>query len=335
MTILLSAALPAWEIAVIAIAAVLAFIILFLVAIGAIVHHLGFGHRYDRNPLYTYFSAEDFGLSAEPVLVPSKRTTLHGCIYSCGADAHKDKVLIFCHGLGPGHCAYMTEISYLCRLGYTVIATDYCGCGETPGKKARGFYSGVIAAEDTVRFIRKDPRFAGRKVILVGHSWGAYSAICAQGDGVVSISAPDSPSILAVTAGSYMPKFIAYALKPVLGIIDLLTFGSKGMTKCRKAAMRTSVPMLLIHGEMDRAVPLKNSAYNAIPDTRATKFLAPGKYHNPYNTVSAETKLHELSQAGTLKGEAKEAFCKTFDFTAATEEDQAVMQRIADFLEKI
>ncbi|MCD8308136.1 MAG: alpha/beta hydrolase [Clostridia bacterium] len=332
---LLSAGLPAWEIAVITIAAALAFIILLLIALALVVHHIAFGHRYDRNPLYVYFSAEDFGLSAEPIEVPSKKTALHGYIYSYGEDTHRDKIIVFCHGLGPGHCAYMTEISYLCRLGYIVAATDYCGCGESPGRKARGFYSGVIAVQDTIRYIRKDPRFAGRKVLLVGHSWGAYSAICAQGDGVVSVSAPDSPSILAVTAGSYIPKFIAYAMVPVFKFIDFCAFGSKGTTKCHKAASETDVPMLLIHGELDRAVPLKDSAYTAIPDTKASRYLAPGKYHNPYNTIPAETKLHELSQAASLKGEAKEAFCASFDFTAATEEDPAVMQQIADFLERI
>ncbi|MCD8286395.1 MAG: alpha/beta hydrolase [Clostridia bacterium] len=335
MSVILSATLPAWEIAVITIAAVLTFIILFLVILACTVHHIAFGRRYDRNPLYTYFSAEDFGLSAEPTLVPSKRTTLHGYIYSYGEDTHADKIIIFCHGLGPGHCAYMTEISYLCRLGYTVAATDYCGCGETPGRKARGFYSGVIAVRDTIQYIRKDSRFTGRKVLLVGHSWGAYSALCAQGDGVVSISAPDSPSILAVTASSYMPKCIAYAMVPVFKLIDLCAFGSKGTTKCHRAASETKVPMLLIHGELDKAVPLKNSAYNAIPDTRAAKYLAAGKYHNPYNTVPAETKLHELSKASSLKGDAKEAFCRAFDFTAATEEDIAVMQQIAGFLDRI
>ncbi len=335
MTILLSASLPAWEIAVITIAAVVAFIILLLVILALFVHHVAFGRRYDRNPLYRYFSAEDFNLSAEPMEVPSKRTTLHGYIYSSGQDTRTDKVIVFCHGLGPGHCAYMTEIAYLCRLGYVVAATDYCGCGETPGKKARGFYSGVIAVQDTVQFIRQDPRFAGRKVLLVGHSWGAYSALCAQADGVVSISAPDSPSILAVTASSYLSRFIAYAMLPVFGLIDLCTFGSKGLTKCHKSALKSNVPMLLIHGEKDKAVPLEHSAYNAIPDTRAAKYLAEGKYHNPYNTIPAETKLHELSQASSLKGEALEAFCKAYDFTAATEEDPAVMQQIADFLEKI
>ncbi len=335
MPYIILAGLPAWGVALIVIAAVLVFAILVIVILGIIAHHVAFGHRYDRDPMVTYLSAEDTGLKAEPIVVPSKPQSLRGYIYTAGEDTHPEKVIVFCHGLGPGHCAYMTEISYFCRLGYTVVAMDYCGCGETPGKKARGFYSGVIAAKDTVQYVRSDARFSKRRVFLVGHSWGAYSAICARGDGAVAISAPNSPSIVSVIAAQYMPKFLAACLKPVLCVIDLFTFGPKGITKCGKAARRGGIPMLLIQGELDKVVPLKASAYTAVPDIRAEKCLAAGKYHNPYNTCAAEAKLNELSKGEALKGDARKEFMESFDFMAAVEEDPAVMQKMADFLDRI
>ena len=61
------------------------------------------------------------------------------------------------------------------------------------------------------------------------------------------------------------------------------------------------------------------------------------KAHNPYVTVEAETKLAELNaalfRAKKMTEEEKKEFFDKFDYSAATREDNAVMDVIKEFLE--
>jgi len=69
-----------------------------------------------------------------------------------------------------------------------------------------------------------------------------------------------------------------------------------------------------------------------------TKFLDENKAHNPYNTVEAEAVLSNVSKAlsksKTMTEEERKAYFSAFDIKAATEEDEAVMSVIAEFLSK-
>lgn len=289
---------------------------------------IAFGKRYDKNPVLKYFTADDFGLSAEPV---SAGKFLKGFIYRNPKIEDNGKVIIFCHGMGPGHIAYTTEISYFCNLGYTVVAFDSKGCNFSGGKNIKGMYEGVKTATAAIDFVRG--KFANSPVYLVGHSWGAYSALCAslirKVNAVVAISAPTTPSKTmqkgAVNVG--MPKFFAAILRPYWWLIALLKYGAKGNANAVKRAQKNSTPTLLIHGDKDVIVPLKNSVYGKADGAHITKYLARGKNHNPYNTENAERLLGELS----LKLSKREDI-SNFDFTAATEEDKEVMTEISSFL---
>ena len=316
-----------WLIAVICTAAVL-FIFLLLLIFAFIAEGFAFGKRYDKNPLLKYFTAEDFSLSAEPV---STGRGLKGFIYRKDIST-AEKLIIFCHGMGPGHIAYTTEIAYFCNLGYTVLALDSKGCNFSDGKNLKGMYSGVETAKAAIDYAKAN---SYKKIYLVGHSWGAYSALCASAerkvDAVVAISAPNSPSKTmqegAVNVG--MPKFIAAIFRPFWWIVNLFKFGSKGNASAAKCARKNGVPTLLIHGDKDNIVTPQKAVYYKAEGANITKLLVSGKAHNPYNTVNAEKLLAEIPQR-LKKGEEG---IKNFDFTAATEEDKEVMQKIALFLE--
>ena len=291
--------------------------------------HLVFGKRCDKNPLVKYFTAEDFCLSAEPV---SLQNGLNGFIYKKDGILHNGKLIIFCHGMGPGHIAYTTEIAFFCNNGFTVLAVDSRGCNFSEGKNLKGMYSGVqtvIAAIDFAKTLHYN------KVFLVGHSWGAYSALCASAkrkvDGVVAISAPATPAMtICDGAAPIISKPLAYMLRPFLWLVNLFKFGAKGNSNAAKAAEINGVPSLLIHGDNDRIVRLKNSAFAKAEGKNVTKLLAKGKAHNPYNTADAEKLLAELTNG--LKSCTKDF--SSFDFTAATQEDGDVMRTICDFISR-
>lgn len=325
-----------WLIVLICVAAVL-FAFLLMLAFAAIADNFAFGKRYDKNPLLKYFTASDFNLASDEF--PLAR--LNGAIYENKSVEPKDEVVIFVHGMGPGHCAYMTEIAYFCNLGYTVIAVDSLGCGESQGKKMRGMYEGVRSAVHTIEFAKA--QFSGKKIYLVGHSWGGYSVLCASKlkkvDKVVAISAPSSPSKTVENAAARMlGKPFAAILRPFWWFINVLKFGGKGNLNAAKCAETNDTPTLLIHGDNDSVVANKNEAFCLAEGGRVEKFLAVGKAHNPYNTVEAEKRLAELSdnlsRSDKMTEEERQNYFSNFDFVAATEEDKTVMNEIQRFLTK-
>lgn len=293
-----------------------------------ITQRFAFGRRHDKNPYLKYFTADDFGLTAEKV---SPRKGLNGFLYRKDGVEQRKKVIIFCHGMGPGHIAYTTEIAYFCNAGYAVLAIDSTGCNFSEGKKIKGMYSGVETAVSAVKFARS-LGYSG--IYLVGHSWGGYSALCASAkinvDKTVAISAPDTPSkTMQDAAAVALSKPLAAALRPFWWLIALFKYGAKGNTSAAKSAQKSGVPTLIIHGDKDNTVKLKNSAYAKANGKNVVKFLAGGKAHNPYNTQNAEKLLFELS-AKLKKGDRDFSL---FDFTAATEEDESVMKEILQFIE--
>lgn len=320
--------------------------IIVLIVIGAIIclcfvlstasYLTAFGTRYNKNPLLKYYSASDFNLTAEELSIGG----LCGAIYVDEKAQQKSAVVVFVHGMGPGHCAYTTEIAYFCRLGYTVVAVDSLGCGNSAGKSIRGMYQGVKTAVAAVKYVEK--RFESKKIYLVGHSWGGYSALCASSeikvDKVVAISAPSTPvKTLREGAAKFIGKPLAYILSPFWYVLNFFVFGGKGNANAIKHARVNKTPTLLVHGGKDTVVTPQKAVYYGVYGENVTKFIDEAKAHNPYVTVEAETKLAELnaalSRAKKMTEEEKKEFFDNFDYAAATREDSAVMDVIKEFLE--
>lgn len=308
-------------------------------ALAAVCYAAAFGKRCDKNPLLKYFTAEDFNLTAESVAVNSGKIALRGYIYRNNGVDYNNKIIIFCHGMGPGQIAYTTEIAYFCNLGYRVFALDITGCNLSDGKRIKGMYSGVKAVLAAANYVR-ECAFGG-EVYLVGHSWGGYSVLCASENGyadkVVAISAPSTPvKTLREGAAKFIGKPLAYILSPFWYVINFFVFGVNGNKSAIKAAQKNGIPTLLVQGDADGIVTPVKSAFGGKYGDNVVKYTAAGKAHNPYNTVAAESKLGELSsalmRAGKMTEEERRGFFDNFDFKAATEEDAEVMKIISDFL---
>ncbi|MCH5148701.1 MAG: alpha/beta fold hydrolase [Clostridiales bacterium] len=313
---------------------------LILTAFAAFVYNAVFGSRRDKNPLLKYFTYEDFSLKVDEVAIPRKKGALKGYIYYPATEKN-GKLIVFCHGMGPGQIAYTTEIAYFCNKGFTVLALDSTGCNLSEGKRTVGMYEGVRTAVAAIDFARSDSRLSDMPVYLVGHSWGGFSALCASAErkvnAVVAMSAPESlVKIMYKNASAQMPKFIAAILCPFLAVVDFFKFGNKANLNAPKLADKSGTPVLHVHGDNDPLVPLKSSAYFNSKGENAQKLLVEGRAHNPYNSLDAQKKMSELfaklSKARKMSEEERDEYFNNFDFAAATEEDLEVMSKIEQFL---
>lgn len=315
---------------------VLIFVILLLFSLAALCFHFGFGTRCDKNPLLKYFEGKDFSLREKEVEISNGRVTLRGKLYG----EPSATLVLFCHGLGAGHLAYTTEIATFCRHGAQVLAVDYEGCNLSEGKSIRGMYSGAECVLSVIRFVRKSPDLAEKKLWLVGHSWGGYSALCAaqreQVDGVIAVSAPDSPiEVLFYNAARILGRPIGLLLIPFWRLFNYIKFGKYG-NSCASDPVVGRVPVLLVHGDHDNVVPLEYSAFEKAAGENVQKYLCAGKSHNPYNSADAQRLLIELSErlfrAKKMTEEERVKYFGNFDFSAATEEDEEVMRKVTGFM---
>lgn len=288
--------------------------------------------RFDFDKRLKYFTPEDFSLKCEVLNVDK---SFECRLYRDERVKSLEKIVIFCHGIGAGHSAYMTEIATLAAAGFIVAAPDYDGCGYSKGKRSGGFDNGVWAVVLTCTFFECNPKYEGMEISLVGHSWGAYAAMCAAKNcdvaKVVAISGFSSPvkMLVALLQRYGVKRWFAKFLSPFFAL--LYHSNHCPMLNAVKSLNHSQTKALLIHGTDDRTVPLELAAVSCKTGEDVEKLILKGKGHNPYNTVEAEQKLAQLAVALNDKN-TPPSFFEEFDFKAATEEDKEVMDKIIAFL---
>ena len=111
--------------------------------------------RYDKDGAIPYYSANDFpNLKVEEnTFINSKGIEIHYFFYNYD-NPRKDKIVLLCHGLGPGHTAYLTEIELLCKAGYKVLTLDYSGCDKSKGER---MWSINAPTRDVIELLSKKP----------------------------------------------------------------------------------------------------------------------------------------------------------------------------------
>ena len=129
--------------------------------------------RYDKDPAIPYYGVTSFNdLKKEDFSFQNSRDANIKYFYYYRDGYQKDKIILFCPGIGPGHTAYLKEINELTLNGYKVLTLDYMGCGASSGS---GLYSFNEPTRDVLELlnvldIKED-------IILFGHSLGAFTAL--------------------------------------------------------------------------------------------------------------------------------------------------------------
>lgn len=297
-------------------------------------------NRCDDTETVFYFSPADFeGLQCEPYAFPSSMGhTLQGYLYSYD-NPIDERLIVFDHGFGGGHRAYMKEIEKLCAHGYLVFAYDHTGCMESGGESPNGLAQSLHDLDDCLNAIAADEMFAGLDISVMGHSWGAFSTMN------IAALHPEVSRIVAmsgfVSVEEMMKTFFAGLLAPYRRAVlalereanpKYITFNAVDSLK------NANVKALLIYSANDQLC--RRMHYDILKEGLAQNknvrmMLVQNKGHNPNYTTEAVASLAAFQKAhakfvkkkNTTK-EEKANFVASYDWHKMTAQDDAVWSKI-------
>lgn len=302
--------------------------------------------RHDADGSIFYFSAEDFpGMNREEYSFKNQNgECLVGAFY-CYDGYKENRLIVFDHGMGTGHNAYMREIETLAKAGYRVYSYDHTGCTLSEGEGIRGLSGSLADLDACIEALRAD--FPTLDISVVGHSWGAFSTM--------NIPAYDQSlrSVVAISGFTSLKSMHKQVLSGPLALFRKTVFeyersqnGKYAEAQAENSLRDAGVPALIIHSTDDKTVSAKHhfdKLREALSDCNHVEFISVyGKGHNPNYTADAVAykdrffiELTEKRKAGLLEtDEQKASFIASFDFERMTEQDGEIWEKIITFLDK-
>ena len=303
--------------------------------------------RYDGDPSIRYPVLSDFPQlqqKAFPV-AGDRNVTLQSFFYFYGT-LDPARLLVFDHGIGAGHLAYLNEIEYLARNGYTVYSYDHTGCVSTGGTGILGFAQGINDLDKVLDALQQDPRFAKVPRKLIGHSWGGYAcmnvtALHPEVTHVVSLAGFLSARAL---VEQYIPKpFLKYS--PEVMDRERAHNPAYADLDARESLQKSSARLLHLQSRDDTMVKFELSAQplaEALKGRAGTEILTlDRRNHDPQRTEAAcaahaamqreQTELRKKKQLSTAA--QQKAFRDSHDWQAITQQDPEIWARILAFLQ--
>lgn len=293
-----------------------------------------------------YFSPADFpGLQFHPYTFSAKAGhALNGYFYHYGSTI-PGRLVVFDHGLGNGHRAYMKEIEKLAKAGYLVFSYDHTGCMESGGESTNGFAQSLSDLDACITALKAEPALAGRAFSVMGHSWGGFSTMN------IAALHPEITHVVSMSGFVSVEHIVNQTFGGPLqfyrkGILDLEHRANPDYVdfNAAESLKNTSAKVLLIYSADDSVVhknPHYDALYSALRDRPNIRFrLEMGKDHSPNYTGSAvaykNAFFNAFNEANKKKlltdPEQQEAFMSKYDWHRMTEQDPSVWDAILDAL---
>lgn len=234
-------------------------------------------------PISTLMSTPaDVGLAYEDVWIPVEATpgqvagTVHGWWLPNPGSQH---VLLFCHG-NYGNISYNLErIRFHYNLGFSVLAFDYRGFGQSSGLGPTE-QSTYADAEAVWQYLTSRRQVAPSRITVMGHSMGGAIAID------LATRHPDMAQLIVKSSFTSMQEVIES--KPFyrpFPIERLLTHPFDSLSK----VSQLEIPVLYVHGDQDPDIPAEMSQrlYDASPMPKQLWF-ATGANHNNISSLRGD-----------------------------------------------
>ncbi len=304
--------------------------------------------RHDADGSIFYFTHGDFdGLIAEPFEFNNNRgDVLRGNFYSY-PDAREDTLVVFDHGMGTGHTAYMREIEMLARHGYRVFSYDHTGCTHSDGKAIRGFAGSLSDLDAAITALKAAEQLDGRRLVVMGHSWGGFSTMN------IAAYHPDVEAIVALSGFTSVRTIQADNLSGILALwrgtvwqLEEAENPDYVNADAVTTLAGTSARALIIHSTDDKTVSYKKHfgrLSKALEGrNNVTLLTVTGKGHNPNFTAEAvayKDKFFAEHTAAKKKNalstsEEKASFVSSYNWYKMTEQDEKLWQIIFDHIDK-
>ena len=303
--------------------------------------------RQDGNSLLHYFSVADFpGLQRTPFDFEGNNGQKLQGYYYYYPSARKDRLIVFDHGMGGGHVAYLKEIELIASHGYMVFTYDHTGCLESEGEDIGGFAQSLCDLDYAVNALKASKECGDAKFTVIGHSWGGFSTLN------ISALHPDIDSCISLSGfigvERMVEQFFSGILKfyrPAILALEHESNPMYSLIDARRSLKGSKSRILYIASDND---PTVKTAYHFDtlkknpPEGANIEFmLVHGKLHNPNYSESAVAELSKMSKAMTegMKKkafetpEAVEAFRTSWDWNKITEQDENLWNKIFDFIE--
>ena len=189
----------------------------------------------------------------------SKKNALSAYLYRAGSG---DDLVVYVHGMCPGHQAYLSDIISLLQRGFSVFTYDFTGTGSSEGDGYCGINQQFFDLPCAVEFLRSKDQFGFKDVFLYGHSMGGYAVACCRDSifsSVVSISGFDSPVKELVSAfATGKSKFFKLLAELMIRVKYFIDQGPVYDLKAHEVLKDTDLYTLVIHGSEDELVPFED-----------------------------------------------------------------------------
>lgn len=300
--------------------------------------------RCDDTETVFYYSPDDFdGLQKEPyAFTASAGHKLQGYIYHYDHPV-SDRIIVFDHGFGGGHRAYMKEIEMLCKHGYTVFAYDHTGCMESGGISPNGMAQSLCDLNDCIKTLKSDERFKNTDISVMGHSWGGFSALN------ITALHPEISHVIVLSGFVSVEELVnSFFSGPLKGYRKTIMALEKEVNPsfiayhATDSLKKTNAKVLLIYSENDTLCQRKH--YDILKTALDGKdnvqfLLVKNKGHNPNYTEEAVKYLGEFGKARAkltrkknITKEEKEKFVSSYDWDKMTAQDETVWEKIFETL---
>jgi len=293
-----------------------------------------------------YFSPEDFpGLQAHPYTFRARAGhELKGYFYHY-PDPIPGRVLVFDHGMGNGHRAYMREIETLARAGFLVFSYDHTGCMASGGESCNGFAQSLSDLDACMEALKAEKGLEGFSFSVMGHSWGGFSTMN------ITALHPEITHVVSMSGFVSVKRIVEQTFDGILKLyrkailaLERQANGKYTAFDAVESLKGTDAKVLLIYSEDDPVVK-KTAHYDPLlRDLKGKEdirfHLEQGKAHNPSYTAEAVKykdsffgELTKLRKRGTkVSPEERKAFMESYDWRRMTTQDEKVWDLIVSHL---
>ena len=212
--------------------------------------------RQDNQGEIFYFAPGDFpGLMAHDYSFKSGAGhDLKGYFYHY-SDPIPGRLVVFDHGMGNGHRAYMREIERLCRAGFLVFSYDHTGCMESGGESTNGFATSLSDLDECMKALKAEPALRDRKFSVMGHSWGGFSTMN------IPALHPEITHVVSMSGFATVEMIVSQSFSGLLKpyrktILDLERRSNPGYVDfdAAQSLAKTDAKVLLIYSDDDKIV---------------------------------------------------------------------------------